>query len=326
MLTLGNDWKFKFTVPSHYIDDGIKPVFEVRTRLGRKIKCTFTHPLLTIDGWKPLSGLQTGNKIAVPRVLNVFGTETWRACEIKLLAYLLGDGSLTGTTPRFTVENAELRRDFMAAAEAFGGVEAVPAFSQNRAFSLCVRKIGGNRRGANPLTEWLRVLGIYGHGAHEKIIPADVFTLRREQLALFLNRLFATDGWACVLASGQAQLGFASVSEKLIRQVQHLLLRFGVIASLKTRQVKYKNERRPAFQLDITDALSIQTFIREIGIHGKTEALGKVSAALEGRRYQTNRDLIPRNIWREIEHLKGAESWASLARRAGVKGLSLIHI
>ena len=72
-----------------------------------------------------------------------------------------------------------------------------------------------------------------------KFIPNEVFTLQRELLALFfLNRLFATDGWACVLSSGPIQLGFASVSEKMIRQIQHLLLRFGVIANLKKRAVK----------------------------------------------------------------------------------------
>src|SRR5207342_1911725 len=100
-------------------------------------------------------------------------------------------------------------------------------------------------------------------------IPACVFTLPRAQLALFLNRLFATDGWASLLASGQSQLGYASVSERLARQVQHLLLRFGVIAKLRQRWVHYRDTRRPSWQLDITDAGSIRSFAAEIGIHGK---------------------------------------------------------
>ncbi|MHC5731387.1 MAG: LAGLIDADG family homing endonuclease, partial [Nostoc sp.] len=106
----------------------------------------------------------------------------------------------------------------------------------------------------NSLTLWLEELGLWGKDAHSKTIPNIVFKLERSQISLFLNRLFATDGWAALLTSGQSQLGYATVSEKLARQIQHLLLRFGIIASLKKRSVKYKNTRRPAWQLDITDA------------------------------------------------------------------------
>src|SRR5690606_13777024 len=101
----------------------------------------------------------------------------------------------------------------------------------------------------NPLSRWLAELGLMGQGAHAKHVPAPIFRLPREQLALFLNRLFATDGWATLLRSGQAQVGYASVSERLARQVQHLLLRFGVTAKLRLRWVKYRESRRPSWQL-----------------------------------------------------------------------------
>jgi replicative DNA helicase len=143
---------------------------------------------------------------------------------------------------------------------------------------------------------------------------------------LFLNRLFATDGWATVLNSGQSQLGYCTVSEKLARQIQHLLLRFGIIAALKKRSVKYNDTRRPAWQLDITDALSIKNFIAEIGIFGKEAALAKVTAAISQKRYQTNRDLIPIEIWEQIAAAKGSETWSSLAKRAGIKSYTNIHV
>src|SRR5262249_45082253 len=75
--------------------------------------------------------------------------------------------------------------------------------------------------GKNSVTRWLGKMGLMGKGAAEKFIPSAIFKLQRPQVALFLNRLFATDGWATVLAAGQAQLGYATVSEKLGRQVQH---------------------------------------------------------------------------------------------------------
>src|SRR5205807_3063015 len=121
----------------------------------------------------------------------------------------------------------------------------------------------------NALTRWLTSLGLWGKSARGKFVPDVVFTLVAGEVACFLNRLFATDGGATVLASGQAQVGFCSTSERMARQVQHLLLRFGVIASLRERRVRYGGGVRTAFQLDITDAESINAFIERIGIYGK---------------------------------------------------------
>ena len=128
----------------------------------------------------------------------------------------------------------------------------------------------------NRLTRWLSELGLMGCRAQHKFLPAVVFQCPRHEVAILLNRLFATDGWATVLRTGQSQLGFASVSRRLAQQVQHLLLRFGVIAILKRRLIRYGETRREAWQLDITDAGSIRTFIAEIGIFGKEAALERV--------------------------------------------------
>jgi replicative DNA helicase len=401
LLTLGEDWKFHLTRPSAFIDDGIKPVFRVTTRLGRFIETTITHPFLTIKGWRQLAEIQAGDKIAVPRRMNIFGKETIRDCEVKLLAYLIGDGCLTRSAPKFTNGNTAIMQDFAEAVASFGGLklrlseqekrtpeyyvtgnregyidkidffgsnlqtilqrqdwsaqklaqklEVTPvlasswvqglAFPKQELFGrICEtldvdpKQLAGpgmqaiNTLHKNPLRYWLEELGLMEKNAHQKIVPDIVFKLERSQIALFLNRLFSTDGWATLLTSGQSQLGYCSVSEELARQVQHLLLRFGIIAALKKRSVKYKNTRRPAWQIDITDSISIKTFISEIGIFGKEEALFKVKEALENKEYQTNRDLIPVEVWEYIALAKGNESWASLAKRAGIKGYSNIHV
>jgi replicative DNA helicase len=394
LLTLGGDWKLGMTEPSAFVDDGEKPVFRVTTRLGRQIETTLTHPFLTVEGWKPLGEIAAGRHVAVPRRIPVEGAGEMRECEVKLLAYLIGDGGLTETNPRFTNADPRVRDEFAAAVQAFGGVattredsrgtrtpylsvrrdsatttaaraalatavadalprergagvrvaaavgvspasvshwargRAVPRAAGRRALSAAigVELDVDTQTERNPLTAWLDGLGVWGKGAAEKQVPAPVFTLRRDLLALFINRLFATDGWATVLAGGQAQIGYASVSERLARQVQHLLLRFGIVASLRRRRVKYAGGRREAWQLDVTDARSIRTFVREIGIFGKELAVARVERAVEEKRYQTNRDLVPREVWTRIADAKGDESWASLARRAGIRGTSNIHV
>jgi replicative DNA helicase len=383
--TIDESYRIGRATPSDFVDDGIKPTFEVRTRLGRRVETTAPHPFLTIDGWKPLLELREGSFVAVPRSLSVFGTEAMRDCEVKLLAYLIGDGGLTGATPRFTHSNSEIVADFENAVAEFGGMQATmverragftpswrlrgkgkdsstvradfaarldthPRLTRGGAVALA-RELGVGasslsqwRHGValpapeqrvqlcallaiepdpslaaatNPLSEWLRSHGLMGKGAAAKEIPGAVFRLPRAQLALFLNRLFATDGWASLLASGQSQLGYASISERLARQVQHLLLRFGIVAKLRQRWVCYRDARRPSWQLDITDAESIRSFAGEIGIHGKRAALDRVLFELSSRAPHSNVDLVPSAVWTRIAAAKGRMSWAELARRIG---------
>ena len=171
ILTLNNNWKFSWTQPSVFVDDGIKPVFKIKTRLGRSIETTITHPYLTLDGWKPLSALQVGEKIAVPRIISVFGQESMRECEVKLLGYLIGDGCLTQNRVSFTNVNPLIQDDFIAAVQEFGNLK-------------------------NSLLIWLRSIGLAECNAHHKFVPDFIFKLQQPLVSLFLNRLFATDGWA----------------------------------------------------------------------------------------------------------------------------------
>lgn len=402
LLTLKKNWKLELTEPSAFVDDGIKPVFRVQTRLGRSLETTLTHPYLTIQGWRELSQLKEGDRIAVSRKINIFGNEILPEYQIKLLAYFIGDGCLTKTSPEFINSNAVIQNDFIYSATQFDGIKVkkydsggkrTPTFKITTDLewlkihrqSFCTRlfakiedcglsqlklsKMLGvspsllvawkqaksvpsseslerlcqilaisyqdlssydfnslRKNGKNTVTIWLEQLEIFGKNAHCKEIPKIIFKLNKFGISLFLNRLFATDGWATVLKSGQSQIGYTTVSEKLAQQIQHLLLRFGIIAALKKRSVKYKDGRRVAWQLDITDACALKTFIEEIGIFGKEDAIAAVKSALSGKKYQTNRDLIPVEIWEQLTQLKGTESWQSLAKRAGILGYSNIHV
>lgn len=401
LLTLSSDLKLQQTEPSNFIDDGIKPVFKVTTRLGRSVETTLSHPFLTFNGWKKLKDLATGEKIAVPRKINLFGTKALRNCEVKILAYLIGDGSLTQAKIGFTNTNPAIQEDFTQAVTEFGGVTIRKEESANRATSFYIRgdkeTIAINRNefakrlkkriiasarpsrqiamavgvspsiisqwtegtcvpsesrldklsqvleinacdlmpegrastshvSRNAVSVWLEEQGLLGKNAQTKFIPEVVFQLTREQIALFLNRLFSTDGWASTLSSGQAQLGYATVSEKLARQVQHLLLRFGILSKLKKKHVQYKDEQRICWQLDITDRASIEYFVENIGIFGKEAAISRIVETLSAKKRQTNCDLIPIEIWDHLRESKGSESWQSLAKRSGIANSSNLHV
>ena len=391
LVTLGDDWTFAPADASAFIDDGVKPVFRARTRLGREVETTASHPFRTYRGWQPLAELKVGDHIAVPRRLDVFGNAPARECEVKLLAYLIGDGGLTDTCPEFTNANPRLRDEFTEAVREFGGLKVRTQDSNGaRTPTVCVasaptsvavqraafgarlktrlsargtqRRVaatigvspasltnwskgayvpdpstfarlcaalavepdeltpqgiaGAAKNAKNPLTRWLEGLGLWGKKSADKFVPEFIFELPKTQLALFLNRLFATDGWATVTRDGGGRIGYCSTSERLSRQLQHLLLRFGVVARLRSRAIRYRGTRRPAWQLDVIDPASARAFADHIGIFGKEEAVARVRAAAKGHR--ALRDRIPAEVWDDLATAKGDRSWAEIAERIGL--------
>ena len=64
-----NTQKIEAAVVSNAFATGVKPVFNLQTALGRKICATANHKFLTIQGWKRLDELNTGDYLAIPRSL-----------------------------------------------------------------------------------------------------------------------------------------------------------------------------------------------------------------------------------------------------------------
>lgn len=274
LLTLGSDWKLSLTEPSAFVDDGVKPVFRVTTLLGREVETTAVHPFLTRDGWKRLETLRPGDRVGVPHRTGVFGSGRMRECEIAILSYLLSDRGVVVGRPSFATTSGRVAEDFVAAVLAFGDVRAEV---ETRSGEQCIRIVPGlSPEDANPVVEWLNRLG--ATEAQSTEVPASVFMLDRPSLALFLNRVFAADGWVGA-SSGPGGIGLASTCERFARQVQHLLLRFGVVAALKPFGA---DGARTAFCLEIDDAGSMAAFAREIGIFGHEEALVGLLDAVRG--------------------------------------------
>lgn len=345
LLTLVGNTRLAFTAPSAYVDDGVKPVFKVTTRTGRSIETTLTHPFLTVGGWKKLSEMKVGMNIGVPRHMPVFGKSEMRECELKLLAYLIGDGCLSDGKANFSNASVILRDDFSAAATEFAASSAhsdstekgsASAFNRrefgHRLAEVVASKYQSQRQVAlmtpvspsslsqwisgkavpsqedfnnlcavldvvpaelapsglesihrcsqDSLVLWLSELGLWGLRSNAKFVPSEIFKLNRRSLALFLNRLFATNGLTTVLGSGQAQVRYTTESKTLAQQVQHLLLRFGVISTLNVRSVQVKGTLRPSCQLDVTDCLSIHNFVEEIGIFSREDEVDELRRSL----------------------------------------------
>ncbi|MGV3592748.1 MAG: replicative DNA helicase [Gammaproteobacteria bacterium] len=176
-----------------------------------------------------------------------------------------------------------------------------------------------SRNSVNPLSSWLESHGLWGKLAIAKRIPPAIFRLPKRQLALFLNRLFACDGSAYVQNERQSILSYASSSRELARDVQHLLLRFGILARLKHRRVRYRDEHREAWELVISHQASQLRFIDEIGIFGKEPQVERARALLAMKQEHSNSDSLPEAACDYVLALKGSRTWDQLFARKGLR-------
>jgi replicative DNA helicase len=397
LVSLDSRGRFRAAKASAFVDDGIKPVYEVRTALGRKIAVTASHPFLTIDGWRPLAAVRVGEHVAVPRTLPFFGTRSMPDELVKLTAYFLTDGGLTDTVPKFTSADGRVLNDFTSSVRHFTGVRcrtidtgkpartlcvvrdfatirtARRAFSERlRAFlrergwtpsalarqlgvtvsaahfwvagtsaprAAAVARLGSlgfdaaawgcagsiHESGVNPVVRWLSDMGLWRKSAHGKYVPEQIFELPAEQLALFLNRVFACDG-SVYVQNGQAGISYSTVSERLARDMQHLLLRFGIVAKLRERRVLHRNTRRLAYELRIVRQEDIARFVRDIGIFSMKHAAEKALAVSLAKRPKVNVDVVPAGIWKTIAAKKGTRPWSDVARATGFSQDTNLHV
>ena len=78
---------------THVFPTGVKELFRVRLASGRQVEATGNHPFLTYEGWRPLSEIPAGARVAVPRhVPAPLELRDMPEAEIIMLAHLLGDG------------------------------------------------------------------------------------------------------------------------------------------------------------------------------------------------------------------------------------------
>jgi replicative DNA helicase len=166
----------------------------------------------------------------------------------------------------------------------------------------------------NPVTNFLREQGLWGKYAFEKAIPSSVFELPQNKLALFLNRLFACDGGVFISKTGQVRIGYGTASEKLARQVQHLLLRFGILAKFRSKQ----HHERVQFEVEVLHTPSIACFLEQIAIKGKEDRVSRALKLLGQRKQYTNLDAVPDTVIDYILALKGNRSWRDIFAAKGM--------
>ncbi len=298
------------------MDNGVKPVFRLKTASGRVIEATANHPFYTFHGWRLLADLRPGDLIATPRVIPIQGQKQWPDHEVIALGHLLAEGNLRHpASVYFYTQDDALLADYCRAAEAFDNTQCRVTLHKGT-HSAYAKRIDRSREAG--IVTWAKAIGIWGKKAAEKTIPPDAFELTNRQIALLISRMWEGDGHINV---GGRSLFYATASEKLARQLQHLLLRFGILSRLRTVEFPYK-EGRTGYQLFITGDEHIRAFAAQIGVYFVSS---KCRAALNGlltdvKQDQSSKDIVPLAVKAFVREAKDRSgmSWKEINQRTGV--------
>ena len=315
VASLGPDLKMVPAKAAAVARNGRKPVFRLTSRLGRRIEATANHPVLTSTGWRELGEVEPGTRIAVPRRLPAPATPNRLPDrEVVLLAALIADGAITQRTPRFC----------------FGRDSGILPIVERavREYGLRMRVTGDRQYGnglisagpgaqRNPVTEMLTRHGLMGLRSGEKFVPDAVFGLGDDQLARFLAVMYACDGHV-YCSERLAQIGYTTISERLARDVQHLLLRLGIVATIRTlKRPVYDGTGKVAREIRITSQESLRRFCELIPVPGKAAQQARVLERLAAAPRSVNTDTLPVEIWEDVLLAKGERSWASVSAETG---------
>jgi uncharacterized protein len=331
IIALNETYKLNASKKSEFFEREVNKVLKINTRTGREITLTPEHPLLTIDGWKPVKELVVGLRIAVPRKIGFFGNNFMSESQVKILAYLLAEGHTKNRAVWFTNFDKKIQNDFNKAVKEFDERLVVKQMKNQEGQFMVVnknptqkiknniRKNGKFGKGIqfetqNYLRDWLIKLGTYGFNSTKKFIPQEVFQLTEQKTSLFLNRLFSCDG-TIYKDQNRFRISYCSSSKKLIKQIQHLLLKFGVISTLRKKNIIFDGKKFVSFELAI-EGIFVKEFINRIGFFGEKEKKQKECHELfRLRRFNANIDTIPKEIWNYYK----PENWVHVGRKIGYK-------
>ncbi len=318
VIALNHQLKLESTKKTSFYTRKVNKLLHIKLRSGKEIKLTSEHPLLTVKGWVDAGNLGMGSRIATPRCINIFGNETMPEHEVKILAYLIAEGHIKKNLSFTNYDNViaeELKKSLKMVDD---GIELIPLLSKKGQYRIYSRKkrivlgyiakrdfLGRFSKGTSIENEKTKIRQLfekhqlYNLLSKEKFVPKELFKLTKNKISLFINRLFSCDGsiYKPQKDSPYWEISYGSSSENLSRQVQSLLLRFGILSKLRNKKIKFNEKKISSYEL-VIDGHNVLKFINEIGFFGEKEKKQAVALQdMSGLKRNPNVDTIPKEIW-----------------------------
>jgi DNA gyrase subunit A len=256
---------------SKLFHSGDHPTLRVRTREGYELEGTHNHPVLCLVDvagvpmllWKLLEEVETGDRVAISRVPRPVGLELPAAerHEALLLGAFVSEGFVSERRAGFSNVDFDF---FAAVVDAYDAVVGGARYVSRREIasgSVCWELDVQNleRLVAGPLQE------LQGLKSAEKRIPERVWRASQAYKRVFLQALFTGDGSSSLLPRKTIQVSYSTYSDLLAKDVQLLLLEFGIVSRL-CRYAKGE------IKVVITNRRDARLFARNIGFLGAKQA------------------------------------------------------
>ncbi len=287
-----------------------KLMYKIKTASGREITVTPTHPFfVTENGYiqsKESQKIKVGDFIATPRIITVKANENLdidvkkgrtSAQHISLptavtkelacfLGYICGDGyvqkSKSSRYTWFTNTDHIIINDYIKCLTgSFGNIKYTIRDGRKgkRAKDIYVSSI--------ELGRFLeKVSPSFYEGALNKIIPPIIMRAPNSVIKEFVRAYFNLDS---TVSKERCTISATSSSEKLLKDMQFLLTRLGIISQIGfTHSKSQTSPKRKYYRLKITSSEQFQRFREIISLDSyKGERLKKE------KKSNTNQDIIP---------------------------------
>lgn len=265
-----------------------KPCVRITTRQGHEVTVATTHPMRVWDGWREAGAITVGTRLAAVRRAGTFFEEYQWDERVRLTAYMLGDGCMATRGMSFTSLPGAKLDEFLGDIARVGVAGKLYAKKGTAAVAVHLSV-------KSALMDWFVEDQLIGTKSATKFIPAWVFRLPKDQTALFLNRLWSTDGHVKQNGETKYSIEYCSISRKMILQIQSLLWKFGIPSRIRKNWpniYKKRGEVKYAYILRVETREGLTAFLSEIGALGKSERV----ALPAGPEESNNRDTYPIEI------------------------------
>ncbi len=292
--------KNKNSFASHWYDLGIQKTIKIRSSQGYNLEGTPEHPVISMtnDGvlkYKKLSEVEKGDYLAIQYGRNIFGDLNMVDQDTAyLMGLLTGDGNMSiSSRVGITSIDPEIVKFFRTYVNKRYPDSAITPNGQSYLISNWEFK------------KYLYQLGMSYLLSFDKVVPPTILQSPKNIQVAFLQGLFDTDA---SIEKRHGAFEYATVSEKMAKQVQMMMLNLGIIASLNQKGKVEDGHYRPVYRITMTGS-GLTAFAKEVGfkLTRKKELLSKNVSKMG--RVNTNIDVIP-GVGRLIE-----ESWRELSNK-----------
>ncbi|MBI2411325.1 MAG: hypothetical protein HYV32_05530 [Candidatus Kerfeldbacteria bacterium] len=222
---------------SQIIETGIKDVYRLQTKEGYELKLTANHQVRTARGWVEAQHLQTGDQILLLDRVGGFGTtgdQSWG----QVLGWFIGDGHFnqskhTAVLSFFGEEKREVAPRLVQAVNGAINASTNNTNGKHSSVAVTVAEVAGRDEARISSQRLNQIFTNVGMTVESKLrVPQPVWEGTAEMQKGFLQGLFTADGHVAGSPEKGVSIRLTSISEDLLKEVQQLLLNFGIVSRL----------------------------------------------------------------------------------------------